>query len=104
MANQPSTSSSLFEKRQIGWTLLSNHGHVLVCLNRNPELRLRDVALEVGITERAVQRIVADLERCGFLKIEKVSRNNTYKVNTKASMRHPLEKDICIGEFLQFLQ
>ena len=98
------TPASLFQKRQIGWTLLSNHGHVLLCLSRNPQLRLRDVALEVGITERAVQRIVADLEQCGFLTIQKVSRNNSYKVNSKATMRHPLEKDICIGEFLRFLQ
>ena len=104
MSSEPTSYSIPFDKRQIGWTLLSNHGHVLVCLARNPDMRLRDVAREVGITERAVQRIVADLERCGFLKIEKVSRNNTYKVQTKATMRHPLEQNICVGEFLKFLQ
>lgn len=44
------------------WTFLTNHAHVLLCLARDPELRLRDVAERVGVTERAVQRIVADLE------------------------------------------
>src|ERR1700730_8293231 len=56
------------------WTFLTNHGHVLVLLSRNPSLVLREVALRVGITERAVQRIIADLESSGFIEREKVGR------------------------------
>jgi len=94
----------IFHKNQIGWTLLSNHGHVLVYLYRHPHARLREVALEVGITERAVQRIVSDLELAGFLAIRKISRNNTYEVNIDARMRHPLEKNIPIGDLLRMLR
>jgi len=103
MATLPS-SNELFQKNHIGWTLLSNHGHVLVCLYRNPKARLRDVAIEVGITERAVQRIVCDLESAGFLKITKVSRNNSYELITGAKMRHPLEHEIPIGDLLRLLR
>ena len=99
-----SASSTPFQKNQIGWTLLSNHGHVLISLYRNPSLRLRDVALEVGITERAVQRIVSDLCSGGYLKINKVSRNNTYKILTDSKMRHPLENDIPVGDLLRLMR
>jgi DNA-binding IclR family transcriptional regulator len=73
------------------WTFLSNHAHVLVCLARNPDGRLRDVAAEVGITERAVQGIVGDLEAAGVIVRERQGRRNTYRLNLDAPLRHPLE-------------
>jgi DNA-binding IclR family transcriptional regulator len=70
------------------WSLLSNHGLVLVCLARDPHMRMRDIAAAVGITERACYRIVGDLEQGGFLRRERVGRNNRYVVDTSVSMRH----------------
>lgn len=73
------------------WTYLSNHAHVLVCLARDPDARLKDVAVEVGITERAVQGIVGDLERAGVIVRERRGRRNLYRFNLDAPLRHPLE-------------
>lgn len=73
------------------WTFLSNHAHVLLCLSRNPEVLMREVAELVGITERAVQRIVAELEAAGFVEREKDGRQNRYRVDRRKHLRHPLE-------------
>jgi DNA-binding MarR family transcriptional regulator len=73
------------------WTFLSNHAHVLVCLASDPDLRLRDVAARVGITERAVQGIVGDLETAGVILRERAGRRNSYRLNLDAPLRHPLE-------------
>jgi DNA-binding IclR family transcriptional regulator len=73
------------------WTFLTNHGHVLLCLARAPELRLRDVAVMVGVTERAVQRIVADLEEAGYLTRRKHGRQNEYEIDAERPLRHPIE-------------
>jgi len=73
------------------WTFLTNHGHVLLCLARAPELRLRDVAAMVGVTERAVQRIVADLEEAGYLTKRKHGRQNEYEIDADRPLRHPIE-------------
>lgn len=85
------------------WTFLTNHSHVLLCLYRDPELRLREVAGMVGITERAVQRIVADLEECGALERHREGRRNTYRVNLSRPLRHPLESHRNIGDVLELL-
>ena len=85
------------------WTFFSNHGHVLICLAKNADQPLREVALAVGITERAVQRIIADLEEAGYLEREKVGRRNTYTLNTGEKLRHELEKDHSIGEIIRVL-
>ena len=85
------------------WTFLSNHSHVLLCIAEDPEVRLRDVAARVGITERAVQRIVAELEHEGYLSIEKVGRRNRYQVNAELPLRHPLEDHLAIGALLRVL-
>ena len=82
------------------WTFLTNHAHVLLCVTQNPEMRLRDVAEQVGITERAAQRIVAELEEVGYLARTKSGRRNTYIVNTDLPLRHPLEGNHRIGELL----
>ena len=62
------------------WTFLTNHGHVLLAIADDPETRLRDIAARVGITERAAQLIVSDLEAGGYLTKEKVGRRNHYTV------------------------
>jgi hypothetical protein len=82
------------------WTFFSNYGHVLVCLARNREARLRDVAREVGITERAVQKIVRDLQDAGFLAVTKQGRCNRYRVNRRKSLRHALEAHCTVGQLL----
>lgn len=86
------------------WTFLSNHAHVLVCLTRWPDCRLRDVAERVGITERAVQRIVAELEAAGFLERARDGRRNTYRLRLHEPLRHPLERHVEIGELLALLE
>jgi DNA-binding IclR family transcriptional regulator len=65
---------------------------VLFCIARDPEVRLRDVAALVGITERAVQRIVTDLETAGYLTVSKEGRRNRYQVNFERPLRHPIER------------
>ena len=74
-----------------GWTFLSNHAHVLVCLTAEEAPRLRDVAVRVGLTERAVQKIVLDLEREGVLRRRREGRCNRYSFDLSRPLRHPLE-------------
>lgn len=89
------------ERDDSGWTFLSNHGHVLVCLARNPDMRLRDVAAAVGITERAVQKIIGDLERARVLDREREGRRNRYHLHVDQPLRHPLESHRSIGALLR---
>lgn len=86
------------------WTLFSNHGHVLVSLANNNEARLRDVAAEVGITERAVQNILRELQGSGLVQVTKHGRCNRYQINTRKSLRHPLESHVTVGRLLQLLR
>jgi predicted transcriptional regulator len=85
------------------WTFFSNYGHVLVCLARNREARLRDVALEVGITERAVQKIVRDLQDADMLVVTKQGRCNRYRINKRKSLRHVLESHCTVGQLLNLV-
>ncbi|MEM8867604.1 MAG: winged helix-turn-helix domain-containing protein [Verrucomicrobiota bacterium] len=85
------------------WTFFSNHAHVMLCLVRNPEQPLREVALSVGITERAVQRIVNDLEEAGYIERERVGRQNQYRIHQDLPLRHELESHCTIGELLAAL-
>jgi DNA-binding Lrp family transcriptional regulator len=89
--------------RITGWTFLTNHAHVLVCLARDPEARFRDVAEAVGITERAAQRIVADLVEAGYVIRTREGRRNHYVLRRNLALRHPLERDHEIGELLEAL-
>ena len=73
------------------WTFLSNHAHVLLCIAKEPEVRLREVAHRVGITERAVQRIVAELEEGGYLSRSREGRRNRYEVHPDRPLRHSVE-------------
>lgn len=85
------------------WTFLTNHTHVLICLSETPEMRIRDLADAVGITERAVQRIVAELEQAGAITIHKEGRRNHYVVNTTLPLRHPVESHCQIGDILRMV-
>lgn len=88
---------------QPGWTFLSNHSHVLLCLARSPELRLREIAVLVGITERAVQKIVADLSQEGFLEIKRVGRRNRYSIAVEKELRHPIEEHRTVGDLISMV-
>ena len=85
------------------WTLFSNHGHVLVCLSRDSGARLRDVALDVGITERAVQKIVRDLQDGGMISVTKNGRRNSYRIHGKKNLRHDLESACTLKDLVRFV-
>ena len=85
------------------WTFLSNHAHVLVCLAQDPDARLRDVALSVDITERAVQNIVSDLEAAGVIVRERAGRRNSYRLNLDVPLRHALESHKTVGTLLSLV-
>lgn len=99
----PPEQSGGSKKTQSRWTFLTNHSHVLILLNRNPSMVLREVASEIGITERAVQRIIADLEQGGFIKREKVGRQNHYRILSEEHLRHPVEQHCTIGDVLKVI-
>lgn len=85
---------------QTNWTFLTNHSHVLICLAQDSEMRLRDVALKVGITERAVQRIVGELEESGVLVRTRDGRRNRYEINPSIALRHPIEAHQTVAAIL----
>lgn len=90
--------------RTSGWTFLSNHAHVLVCLCRDPRARVRDVATHVGITERAVLLILADLEREGIVQRVREGRRNRYELYLDAPLRHPLEEHRTVRELVAMVE
>lgn len=77
--------------RVASWTFLTNHAHVLLCLAGDPELRVRDIAERVGVTERAVLRILGDLAEAGYLARERAGRRTHYRIHLDRPMRHPVE-------------
>jgi len=85
------------------WTLLTGHGHVLVEIARNPEARIRDISPVVGLTERSVQAIVADLEADGYLTRTRTGRRVVYTVNRASLFRHSAQDGHRIGPFLDLL-
>lgn len=85
------------------WVFLSNHAHVLLCIARDPDSRTRDLAEQVGITERAAQRIVSDLVTEGYVKRTKLGRRNRYEINRHAHLRSAAFKDLEIGPLLDVL-
>ena len=85
------------------WTIFSNHGHVLVCLARDSEARLRDVAADVGLTERAVQKIVRDLQQSGMIIVSKHGRRNRYRIDNKKNLRHDLEAHCTLGALVDLV-
>ena len=87
----------------MSWTFLTNHAQVLLCIARNPDMRMREIADQVGITERAAQRIVGDLVSEGYVSRKRVGRRNEYEVNPETPLRHPISSDHDIGEILGVL-
>ncbi|MFW5813257.1 MAG: helix-turn-helix transcriptional regulator [Fibrobacterota bacterium] len=85
------------------WTFLTNHAHVLLCLARGSSVRMRDIAQEVGITERAVQLIVADLEEAGYIERTREGRCNVYRVHGRSYLRHPIEKHKSIEDLIRLI-
>jgi DNA-binding Lrp family transcriptional regulator len=82
------------------WTFLTNHARVLICIARDPTRRIRDIADEIGITERAAQLIIADLEEARYLTRTRVGRRNNYSINPKRPFRHPAEGDHLVQELI----
>jgi predicted transcriptional regulator len=91
------------QERPVSWTFLSNHAHVLFCLARNRDARLREVADLVGITERAAFKIVTELEEAGVITRTREGRRNHYELNTGVRLRHPLEATRTVGSLLYSL-
>jgi DNA-binding transcriptional regulator LsrR (DeoR family) len=85
------------------WTFFSNNAHVLVCLSHHPQPTMREIAGQVGITERAVQRILAKLISGGVVRIRREGRRNRYELNLDQQLRHPLESHKTIGEFINLI-
>lgn len=86
------------------WDFLTNHAHVLNCVAADPSVRIRDIAVAVGITERSAHSIVTDLVREGYLLREREGRRNRYTVNVGLPLRHPLVSERAIGDLLAVLR
>lgn len=86
------------------WTFLTNHSHVLICLAMQPDMLLREVAMKVGITERAVQKIVQELEVGGVLIRKKVGRRNRYTIKEARALRHPVEGHRQVRDLLDMVR
>ena len=97
------TESSIRPVDVSGWSFLTNHTHVLVCLSRDSSTTVRNLAIMVGITERSVQRILADLEESGVVIRTKDGRRNSYELNRKFQLRHPLESHHNLADLLEAL-
>lgn len=91
------------EPKVPSWTFLTNHAHVLIAIDRDPELRQRDISHAVGITVGAVQKIIHELEVDGYVEHDRVGRRNRYRVNRNRPLRHPLEENHTIGDLLTTL-
>ena len=94
---------SINDQKSDSWTFFSNNAHVLVCLTHSPQPTTREIALQVGITERAVQRIVTRLIAAGVVEVSKEGRRNHYELDLNQKLRHPLESHKTIGEFIQLI-
>jgi DNA-binding MarR family transcriptional regulator len=88
------------EDNRRAWLLLTNHGNTLLYIARDPDARARDIAAHVGITERAAQRIIADLIADGYIARTKIGRRNRYTINRHAHLRHPAFQDREIGALI----
>jgi DNA-binding MarR family transcriptional regulator len=86
------------------WTFLTNHAHVLMCLAKSPSERIRDLAVKVEITERAVQRIIVELEAEGYLEHIREGRRNLYKVLSRKPLRHDIEKHRQVHDLIRLIK
>ncbi|MCZ0984661.1 helix-turn-helix transcriptional regulator [Streptomyces diastatochromogenes] len=86
-----------------GWTFLTNHARVLAAIANNHRSRVRDIAAHCRLTERAVQKIISDLEADGYLTHDREGRSNTYKIQPGTILRHPAEADLTVADLLSLL-
>lgn len=91
-------------KRKESWTFLTNHAHVLLCLAQAPQMRMREIADRVGITERAVQQIIADLAETGYIDREKAGRRNVYSIHQGKPLRHSIEGHRSIAHLIELIE
>jgi hypothetical protein len=91
------------ESNRPGWTFLTNHAQVLVCMDDDPGIRLRDIGERVGITERAAHRIVAELADAGYITRQRNGRRNQYTINTHFPLPDPIAREQNVGELLEIL-
>jgi DNA-binding transcriptional ArsR family regulator len=85
------------------WTYLTNHAHIVVLLDRDPEARVRDLAEAVGITERGVSRILGELAEAGVIVRERRGRRNVYRIRRRTRLRHPIEAHRTVGDLLRLV-
>lgn len=90
-------------EHQGSWTLLTAHGRTLVAIAQDPDSRMRDLAAVIGVTERTVQAIVADLEAAGYVTHTRVGRRNRYTVDETRPFRHPAQDGHLVGPLLDLL-
>ena len=85
------------------WTFLTNHGHALICINRDPEIRLREIAAQLGVTERTAHAVVNDLVESGYVDRIRVGNRSRYRVHPERPLRHPVEREHAVRELLDAL-
>lgn len=100
---RPEALSEHMSENPDGWTFLTNHAHVLLCLAQDPEIRLSDVAVEVGLTERGVQRIVKELAISGYITRERIGRRNRYLVHQSLPLRRAIARHREVGDLLELI-
>jgi hypothetical protein len=104
MTKEVSNINTDAARAQSRWTFLTNHLLVLACLTRDPELRIRDIADVIGITERTTAQILSQLEGAGYLTKTRVGRRNHYTVHGELPLRHPMHNGRQVGELLRVIE
>jgi predicted transcriptional regulator len=102
-ATNSEQTPDIASKRQGTWTFLTNYAHVLVVVSRQSDIRARDIADSIGITERATLRIIAELVEEGYLEKTKTGRHNRYVINRGSALRHPVESMHTVGDLVDAL-
>jgi len=91
-------------ENDLHFRFLTHHAHVIACIAADPNLRLRDIAVTVGITERTAAQIVNELEQAGYLTKTRDGRRNHYEVHHELPLRHPEHRHRTVGDLIRFLQ
>ena len=103
MTSAQADSGSAAKGTVPSWTFLTNHAHVLLCVAHFPEMRVRDIAEQVGITERSVQRILSELEEAGYVSRAHHGRQNHYEIHADLPLRHPSERHQQVSALLELV-
>lgn len=96
----PITSGGTVDHPTSTWSFLTNHAHVLLCISEDPDITVRDLALQVGITERAVMRIIGELDQGGVITRTREGRRNHYTINGDLPLRHPVEAHCTVDDLI----